>query len=672
MKQRLEQFTHTISVSVMVSGLVISMAAVPARGVFDVERVVGGLNQPIHMAQAPGDSGSIYIVERSDGGNQLGRIRKYDLQTGSFSVFLDLPGTINSDGGLLSLTFHPQYQTNGMFYVVTNDNGNNRLDEYKVIAGAPQFQRRLLQYQNLDNVFHTLNQVHFRPNGNNNELFVTAGDGGTQANDPDFDIELIENPNSPYGKLMRINLAASFPTPADGPSHPGIDVVALGLRNPYRSSFDRQTGDFYLGDVGFNSAEEIDFIPASHFTNPAAPVLDFGWTDREGTAETQASQAGGPGSPGDINPIFDYAHGQPNVLPHPSVFLGQSITAGYVYRGAAPEFHGRYFFSDFVNGSVYSGTFNTSTPTASFNGTNLTHIQNHTTDFESRVAGGANIQFVTSFAEDNAGNLYIVKFGDAFFPPLGQGEIFRIVPVLSGALRAEINRNTGAITILNPGASLVSFTSLTIASSTGAIDPTELTPITGNYDINGNGTIDSNNAWNITSAAGSHTQFREATTGDAGALAASSQLVMSPTGGWIRSPIEDLIVSFVLNGGSVLNLPVSYVGNGGQPFERSDLNFNGDIEVGDWAIFLANGYTNLNGLSQAEAYGRGDLDGDGDNDRADFQLFKLDYNAVNGSGAFEAMLAGVPEPASLALIICGMATLLTCSRRRACAATSRG
>jgi hypothetical protein len=427
MKHRQERFPQTIRVAAAVFGLMIAMTE-QARGEFDVERVVGGLNQPINMAQAPGDSGSIYIVERSDGGNVLGRIRKYDLQTGSFATFLDLPGTINSDGGLLSLTFHPQYQANGMFYVVTNDNGNNRLDEYKVIAGAPQFQRRLLQYQNLDNVFHTLNQVHFRPNGNNSELFVTAGDGGTQANDPDFDIELIEDLNSPYGKLMRINLAASFPTPANGPSHPGVDVVALGLRNPYRSSFDRQTGDFYLGDVGFNSAEEIDFIPASHFANPSASVLDFGWTDREGTAETQASQAGGPGSPGDINPIFDYAHGQPNVLPHPSVFLGQSITAGYVYRGAAPEFQGRYFFSDFVNGSVYSGTFNTSTPTASFNGTNLTNIQNHTADFENRVGGGANIQFVTSFAEDNAGNLYIVKFGNAFFPPLGQGEIFRIVP----------------------------------------------------------------------------------------------------------------------------------------------------------------------------------------------------------------------------------------------------
>ena len=414
MKYPFERSKHRLRLGGILASVIVASVAMPTHADFTVERVVGGLNQPIHMAQAPGDASSLYIVERSDGGNQLGRIRKYDLQTQSFTTFLDLAGTINADGGLLSMTFHPQYQTNGLFYVVSNDNGSNRLDEYQVAGGAPQFQRRVLQYQNLDNVFHTLNQAHFRPGGNNNELFITTGDGGTQANDPDFNIALIEDPNSPYGKLMKVDLTADFATPANGPSHPGVDVVALGLRNPYRSSFDRQTGDFYIGDVGFVTAEEIDFIPASHFSNAGAPVLDFGWTDREGTVETNANFAGGPGSPGDINPIFDYAHdGQP--LPHTSVFLGQSVTAGYVYRGPVTELQGRYFLSDFINGNVYSGTFNTSTPTAAFNGTNLTDIQNHTADFENSIGDGANIQFVTSFAEDNSGNLYIVKFGDNSF-----------------------------------------------------------------------------------------------------------------------------------------------------------------------------------------------------------------------------------------------------------------
>src|SRR5262245_58350152 len=104
-------------------------AASQLRAEYKVERVVAGLNQPISMTQAPGDSNSIYIVERADTGNTLGKIRNYNLQTGAFSTFLDLTGTINSDGGLLSMTFHPDYQANGLFYVVSNDNGRTRPDE---------------------------------------------------------------------------------------------------------------------------------------------------------------------------------------------------------------------------------------------------------------------------------------------------------------------------------------------------------------------------------------------------------------------------------------------------------------------------------------------------------------------------------------------------------------
>lgn len=631
--------------------VICGVAEVPAA--YTVQRVVGGLNQPIHMAQAPNDSTSLYIVERSDTGNQLGRIRKYNLQTQTFSTFLDLPGSISSDGGLLSMTFHPEYATNGLFYVVSNASGTNGLDEYKVVNGTPQLQRRLLQYQNLDNVYHTMNQAQFRPNGNNNELFVTTGDGGTQADDPDHDKALIESPNSPYGKLMKINLSASFPTPADGPSHAGVDVVALGLRNPYRSSFDRQTGDFYIGDVGFNTAEEVDFIPSSHFANPAAPVLDFGWTDREGTVATVAPFAGGPGSPGDINPIFDYAHSG-NPLPHPTQLTGGSITGGYLYRGPVEELQGRYFFSDFLNGNVYSGAFNTSTPVASYNGTNLTGLQNHTSAFETLIGGGADIRNVTSFGEDNAGNLYIVKFGNGFFPPLGQGELFRVVPASDTSLSVTINRDTGAVTIGNYTGSSISFTSLTISSAFGAIERTALTAITGNYDLAGNDQVDNNNNWNITSPAGSHTLFSEASLGDAGALANNASITFSPAGGWIQSPVEDWHVSALLPGGTILDALVGYTGNGGHAFGRSDLDFDGGLDAGDWAEFVAHAYANLSGLSKAQAYGRGDLDGDGDNDFEDFQIFKSDFNTLNGAGSFDAMLAGVPEPGTSLLLMLGV------------------
>src|SRR4051812_27918209 len=269
--------------------VVASLRATASQAAYTVERVVNGLNQPIFMTQAPGDGTSLYVVERADSASDLGRIRKYDLQTHTLSTFLDLTGKITSDGGVLSMTFSPSYQSNGLFYVTSNVNGDNRLDEYKTVSGVPQFQRRLVQYSNLANVFHTINQPFFRPGGNSNELYLTTGDGGTQADQPQFNPALIESPTSVYGKLLKIDLNSSFPTPANDATHAGVSVVAMGLRNPFRTSFDRSTGDFYIGDVGFNSVEEADFIPASTFTSPPAAPLDFGWTSREGTIATQGS-----------------------------------------------------------------------------------------------------------------------------------------------------------------------------------------------------------------------------------------------------------------------------------------------------------------------------------------------------------------------------------------------
>jgi hypothetical protein len=641
------------------------VTAPAARAEYTVQRVVGGLNQPIHMAQAPGDNGSLYVVERTDAGNVVGRIRKYDLQTQTFTTFLDLPGSVISDGGLLSLTFHPQFQTNGLFYIVTNIAGTNGLDEYRVVSGTPTLQRRILQYNNLNNVFHTMNQVHFRPGGSSTELFVTTGDGGTQANEAGFNPTLIESPTSPYGKLMKIDLTHDFSTPASAPGPgTGVGVVALGIRNPYRSGFDRQTGDFYFGDVGFERVEELDFIPASHFTNPSAPILDFGWTAREGTIAT-AAPSGGPKAPGDIDPILDYAHSGGVSLPHPSPLIGQSITAGFVYRGPAPELQGRYFFADFVSSNVYSGSFDPSTPAASFNGTNLTDIVSHKAAFEALVGPGTSIRNVTSFAEDNDGNLYIVKFGNGFFPPLGQGEIFKIAAIPTVTVELEIDRDTGAMMLANTSDMAATFSALTITSPTGAIERELLTPITGHYDSNGNGAIDANDPWQITSAAGSHTIFNEVSTGTPGTLGANTQIVLSPGGGWIPSPVEDLTATLLLDGGSTLNAVVTFTGNGGSPFQRGDLNFDGAFDAADWAALVELSYAPLApGLSPAQSYGLGDLDGDGACDFDDFRLFKTDYNAVHGAGAFEAMVRGVPEPSSVVLASVVLAAGMAVARAR--------
>ncbi|TWT97843.1 hypothetical protein Pla108_19960 [Botrimarina colliarenosi] len=641
-------------------GLAAMLGAGVVHADYTVERVVTGLNQPTFMTQAPGDYNHLFIVERTDNGNTLGRISSYDQLTKTRSTFLDLSGTVVSDGGLLSMTFHPDYQTNGLFYTVSNVNGTNGLDEWQVTGGTPQLQRRLYEYQNLQNVFHTLNQAQFRPGGDNDELFVTGGDGGTQANSGAFNPSLIEDPNSPFGKLLKFDLTGDFSTPAGGASHPDVDLVAMGLRNPYRTSFDRQTGDFYIGDVGFNAVEEVDFIPGSHFDNPSASVLNFGWTDREGTIATIANNAGGPGSPGDINPVFEYAHNSGIELDHASALNGGSITGGYVYRGPVTELQGRYFFADFTSQVIYSGVFDTSTSVGDYDGDNFTDLQRHDIDFENLVEGGAALQNITSFGEDNAGNLYIVKFGNSFFPAGGEGEIFRISVTPEDALELIVDRDTGAITLLNSSASATAIQSVAISSAFGSLSPSEITPIAGTYDFNGDQSVDDNDAWTLSSS----TSFllSESTSGDAGQLAAVSELAYSSAGGWLRSPVEDLTATVVLGDGTLVDAQISYVGNGGVAFENGDLDFDGDIDRADFVLLAGHLHSDLSGMSGAQAYAGGDLNGDGVSDYFDFQAFKATYVALHGVEAF-AMLIGVPEPGSGLLLAIGGAVALTTKGR---------
>jgi hypothetical protein len=156
--------------------------------------------------------------------------------------------------------------------------------------------------------------------------------------------------------------------------------------------------------------------------------------------------------------------------------------------------------------------------------------------------------------------------------------------------------------------------------------------------------------------------FSESSLGDAGALANNSSITFSTGGGWIQSPWEDWHVSVLLPGGTILDAIVSYTGNGGQAFTRSDLDFDGGLDADDWAEFVSHAYTNLAELSQAQSYGSGDLDGDGDNDYDDFQIFKSDFNAMNGAGSFDAMIAGVPEPATGLLFALG--AVIVAMRRR--------
>jgi hypothetical protein len=236
-------------------------------------------------------------------------------------------------------------------------------------------------------------------------------------------------------------------------------------------------------------------------------------------------------------------------------------------------------------------------------------------------------------------------------------------------INVEVNRDTGRITLTNPTGANVDFTSLAIGSAFEGINPTALTPVTGTYDINGTTDIDDNDAWVTTSANGSHTVYREQTTGDFGTLEPSEQVFLSIPGGWARSPNEDLVVSVLLESGIVINADVTYTGNGDQAFSRSDLDFDNDLDGDDWAQFLAYHDMGFPSLSLPEAYAFGDLNGDRKNDFLDFRVFQFDYIQAHGQAAFDALLNQIPEPSSLLLAIvaapcCGL--FRRSRRKRAC------
>ena len=232
----------------------------------------------------------------------------------------------------------------------------------------------------------------------------------------------------------------------------------------------------------------------------------------------------------------------------------------------------------------------------------------------------------------------------------------------------QINRTTGAMTLLNQR-DPVQVVGYSITSANGALDPAHWQSIADNFDATSGGEFDTDDEWTKLSAAGSNTDFSEfvfdTTPGNGAALSSAFSVPLGANGAWLRSPIEDIQVRMKLADGSDQIVAVEYTGNGGASFKRSDLNFDGAITAADWAVFRVNNLTNLSLLSAAAAYQKGDLDGDHDNDFDDFLVFKSDFNLANGgAGAFEAMLASVPEPGSLLAFALGALALSVVRRHR--------
>ncbi len=388
-------------------------------------RVASGLTSPIFVTHAPGDRDRLFIAQRG------GAIRILDLNTGVLqpTPFLTMSGlTTAGEGGFLGLAFHPEYYDPeadgyGKFYVEVTTSGSAltvRIREFSVSNTDPNLAdpgslREVLSYTNPQSN-HVGGWIGFSPN--NKYLYIANGDGGGgfdggddspghtagTGNAQDITDNLL-------GKMLRIDPIdpdpMSGPNYAIPPTNPFVGVAgddeiwAYGLRNPFRNSFDRITGDLWIGDVGQNQREEIDFELAS-----STGGLNYGWRYREGFVETQF--VGQPWIPDYTQPVYDYNRDNDE-------FGGIVVTGGYVYRGPDPSLQGQYFFLDSRNSSSPTDDnywmFDPDNPL----GTVMNIDSLLTPDTGS-------VQFPVSFGEDAVGKLYIVYLA----PGTTNGEVYRI------------------------------------------------------------------------------------------------------------------------------------------------------------------------------------------------------------------------------------------------------
>ena len=341
--------------------------------------VTSGLETPVHLTAPPGDA-RLFIVE------QQGRIRIVENGTLRPEPFLTV-AELSSGGerGLLGLAFHPRYAENGFFYVnYTDAQGHTRVERYRVSADPnradPASARLVLRVeQPFSN--HNGGLVAFGPDG---KLYVGMGDGGG-GGDP---TEAGQDPAVLLGKLLRLDVDAAEPyaVPADNPYAGRTDgrpeIWALGLRNPWRFSWDRAAGLLYVADVGQNRLEEINVVPS------AAAGLNYGWDVMEGSDCFEPRE--GCDRTGLVLPAAEYTHAD-----------GCSVTGGFVYRGQdLPALRGTYFYADYCEGWIRS----------------FRYADGRATD--ARSWSVADVGTITSFGEDARGELYV----------LGRGGVYRIAP----------------------------------------------------------------------------------------------------------------------------------------------------------------------------------------------------------------------------------------------------
>ncbi|MDG2306529.1 MAG: PQQ-dependent sugar dehydrogenase [Candidatus Binatia bacterium] len=351
-------------------------------------RVAGDLSMPLFLTSLPEDPDRLFVVERP------GRI-KLLTGNGGAVTFLDLTDRVRSGGelGLLGLAFHPEFADNGLFYVNYTSEVTSSLfsvtSEFSVdltnpARGDPDSERKILEVPQ-SSVSHHGGMLVFGPD---DALYLSLGDSA-QGGDPEGNAQ---NLAEFRGKILRFD-PLTFPEPLAG--NPGVEnphVWHWGLRNPWRFSFDRETGDMFIGDVGEAEFEEVDVAPAG------ASGLNFGWNLVEGSVCFRPPWVSDKprlecGIDGFVAPVVAYGRED-----------GCSVTGGYVYRGpSAPALVGRYLYADYCTGHVSSFRW--------VDG-EAVDAMDLTTMLDPR---GDRLKNVTSFGEDARGDLYVLdSFGSVY------------------------------------------------------------------------------------------------------------------------------------------------------------------------------------------------------------------------------------------------------------------
>lgn len=381
--------------------LTLSCAHAATGPALSVKRIATGVTRPVFVTTPPGETNRLFILEQHSG-----RIRIFNQSAGKFEPvpYLTMQGlTKDNEQGLLGMAFHPNYMTNGFFYVNYTTTGGGPAGHTEVTRfrvqgdpatsnlADPDSKTVLLSFDQPE-ANHNGGWLGFGPDG---YLYISTGDGGG-AGDRHGTMGNGQNLNVLLGKILRIDVDTGAPysipegNPFKGDTSKREEIWAFGLRNPWRCSFDRLTGDLWIGDVGQDTREEVDFAPAG------TGGLNFGWRPREGSIQNPGSPNEQPVTPA-TEPIYDYSHG-----------AGISITGGYVYRGSAiPGLQGSYFFADYGSDRFWSFRFD---------GTNRVDFQERTAELNS----GSPKPFsgVSAFGEDGAGELYICDL---------DGEIYQII-----------------------------------------------------------------------------------------------------------------------------------------------------------------------------------------------------------------------------------------------------